>query len=126
MGVCAGRAEAYGVLAAIARGNVMSKITNNEVVAERVALKLRLLAAYLDDHDAGRVPANAGIYQVASQEVKELLAPNMAYPHIQQLCRKSQSLYEILGNLRVEQEPDLALDLECALEEVKLTAYWLQ
>ena len=104
----------------------MSKITNNDADAERTALELKLFAAYLDDHDAGRVPANAASYQAVSQKVKLLLAPHVANPHVQQLCHKSQSLHEILGNLLVEQEPDLALDLECALEEKKLTAYWLQ
>lgn len=104
----------------------MNKGTISEVVAKRAVLELRLLAAYLDDHDAGRVPANAGIYQVASQKAKVLLAPNMANPHIQRLCHKSQSLHEILGNLLIELEPDMASDLRCALEEAKITAYWLQ
>ena len=104
----------------------MNKGTVSEVAAKRAGLELMPLAAYLDDHDAGRVPANAGIYQVASQKVKELLAPNMANPHIQRLCHKSHSLHEILGNLRIELEPDMASDLERALEEARLSAYWLQ
>ena len=103
----------------------MGKVTNDEVVAKRAALELRPLANYLDDHDAGRVPANAASYQAASQRVRLLLAPHVANPHVQQLCHKSQSLHEILGNLLIEQQAELALDLECALEEAKLTAYWL-
>ena len=104
----------------------MRKRANNVVVAEPAAVELKLFAAYLDDHDAGRVPANAASYQAASQKVKLLLSPHVANPHVQQLCHNSPSLHEILGNLMIEQEPELALDLECALEEVKLTAYWLQ
>ena len=102
----------------------MKKRTNSDAVAERAALELRLLAAYLDDHDAGRVPANAGIYQVASQKIKELLAPNMANPNIQRLCHKSQALHEILGNLLIELEPDMASDLRCSLQEAKIAACW--
>jgi hypothetical protein len=101
-------------------------LTLNEVLANRAALELRPLAAYLDDHDAGRVPANAGSYQAASQKVRILLAPHLANPHVRQLCHKSQSLYEILGNLLIEQEPELAMQMEYALEEAKLSAYWLR
>ena len=104
----------------------MNKVTISEVVAKRAALELRFLAAYLDDHDAGRVPANAGIYQVASQKIKVLLAPHMANPYIQRLCHKSQSLHEILGNLLIELEPEMARDLRCALEEAKIAAHWRQ
>jgi hypothetical protein len=101
-------------------------VTLNEIIANRAALELRPLGSYLDDHDAGRVPANARCYQSASQKVKILLAPHLANPHVRQLCHKSQSLYEILGNLLIEQDSALALEMECALEEAKLTAYWLQ
>jgi hypothetical protein len=104
----------------------MDKGTNSDVVAKRAALELRPLAAYLDDHDAGRVPANAEIYQIASQKVKVLLAPHIANPDIQRLCHKSQSLHEILGNILIELEPGMAQDLARALEEAKVTAYWLQ
>lgn len=104
----------------------MNKGTIREIAAKRAALELMPLAAYLDDHDAGRVPANAGIYQVASQKVKVLLAPHMADPQIHRLCHKSQSLHEILGNLLIELEPDMARDLRRALEEAKITACWLQ
>jgi hypothetical protein len=108
------------------KGRIMNQVTNSEAVARRAAVELRPLAAYLDDHDAGRMPANAAGYQAASQKVRLLLAPHLANPHVRQLCHKSQSLYEILGNLLIEQEPGLALEMECALEEAKLTAYWLQ
>lgn len=104
----------------------MNKITVNEIRANRAALELRPLAAYLDDHDAGRVPANALGYQSAAQKVRILLAPHLANPYVRQLCHKSQALYEILGNLLIEQDPELALQMECALEEVKLTPYWLR
>jgi hypothetical protein len=104
----------------------MNIVTLNEVLANRAALELRPLATYLDDHDAGRVPANASCYQSASEKIRILLGPHLANPHVRQLCHKSQSLYEILGNLLIEQDPALALEMECALEEVKLTAYWLQ
>jgi len=104
----------------------MNKGTVSEVAAKRAGLELMPLAAYLDDHDAGRVPANAGIYQVASQKIKVLLAPHVANPYIQRLCHKSQSLHEILGNLLIELEPDMARDLSCALEEAKITACWRQ
>jgi hypothetical protein len=79
------------------------------------------LAAYLDDHDTGRVPANAEIYRLASQKVKVLLAPHIAHPHIQRLCHRSQSLHEILGNLLIELEPDMASDLKCALKKATNT-----
>ena len=108
------------------KGSIMNILTLNEVLANRAALELRPLGTYLDDHDAGRVPANARSYQAASQKVRILLAPHLANPYVRHLCHKSQSLYEILGNLLIEQEPGLALQMECALEEVKLTAYWLQ
>jgi hypothetical protein len=104
----------------------MKMLTVNEVLANRAALELRPLAAYLDDHDAGRVPANAGSYQAASQKIRILLAPHLANPHVRQLCHKSQSLYELMGNLLIEKEPELALQMECALEEAKLSAYWLR
>jgi len=103
----------------------MNKGTISEVASKRAALELMPLAAYLDDHDGGRVPANAVIYQVASQKIKVLLAPHMASPHIQRLCHKSRSLHEILGNLLIELEPDMASDLRCALEEAKITGYWM-
>jgi len=104
----------------------MKMLTINEVLANRAALELRPLAAYLDDHDAGRVPANASSYQATSQKIRILLAPHLANPYVRQLCHKSQSLYELLGNLLIEQEPELALQMECALEEAKLTAHWLR
>jgi hypothetical protein len=104
----------------------MRKRTISEVAAERAGLELKCLAVYLDDHDAGRMPANAGIYQLVSQRVKVLLAPHMANPRIQRLCHKSQSLHEILGNLLIEQQPEMALDLRCALDEVKISAAWLR
>ena len=104
----------------------MNILSINEVLANQAALALRPLAAYLDDHDAGRVPANASGYQVAAQRIKILLAPHLANPYVRQLCQKSRSLYEMMGNLLIEQEPALALQIECALEEAKLTAYWLR
>lgn len=104
----------------------MNLLSMHEVLANRAALDLRPLAAYLDDHDAGRVPANAGSYRVAAQKIRILLAPHLTNPYVRHFCHKSQSLYEILGNLLIEKEPELALQMECALEEAKLTAYWLQ
>jgi hypothetical protein len=104
----------------------MSTVTINELIAIRTASELKPLAAYIDAHDAGRVPANALGYQAISQKIKLLLAPHVDNPHVRMVCTKSQSLCEILGNLLLEQERELALQYECALEELKLTAYKLQ
>jgi hypothetical protein len=104
----------------------MHKRSISEAAAKRASLELRSLAVYLDDHDAGRMPVNAGIYQLVSQRVKVLLAPHMTNPRIQRLCHKSQSLHEILGNLLIEVQPEMALDLRCALEEAKISASWLR
>jgi hypothetical protein len=101
----------------------MNTVTVNELVAIRAALELQPLAAYIDAHDAGRVQANALGYQAISQKIKLLLAPHLDNPHMRKLCTKSQSLCEILGNLLIEQERELALRVECALEELKLSAY---
>jgi hypothetical protein len=105
---------------------MMNKSTNSAAVARRAALELRPLATYLDGHDAGRVPVNAGGYQAAFQKARILLAPHLENSHVQQLCVKSQALREIFGNLLMEQKPEMAQDLERALEEAKLSAYWLQ
>jgi hypothetical protein len=105
---------------------MMNNFTKDASVAKRVAMELRPLATYLDDHDAGRVPVNAGSYQAASQKAKILLAPHLENTHIQQLCVKSQALHEIFGNLLMEQKPEMAQDLERALEEMRLSPYWLQ
>lgn len=104
----------------------MNNDANSAAVARRAALELLPLAAYLDDHDAGRVPANACGYQAASQKAKILLAPHLENLHVQQLCVKSQALHEIFGNLLMEQKPEMAQELERALEEVGLSGYWLQ
>ena len=104
----------------------MNKGTIREAAVERASLELRSLAVYLDDHDAGRMPVNAGIYQLVSQRVKVLLAPHMTNPRVQRLCHKSQSLHEILGNLLIELQPEMASDLRCALKEAKVTTYWPQ
>lgn len=101
----------------------MSTAATDELIAFRAALDLQPLAAYLDAHDAGRVPANALAYQAISQEIKIILAPNLDNPYLRSLCTKSQSLGEILGNLLVEQENALALQWLCAQEELKLRAY---
>ena len=103
----------------------MKKNSSSSAVAKRAALELGPLAAYLDEHDAGRVPVNAVCYQGASQRAKILLAPHLDNPHVHQLCVKSQALHEIFGNLLMEQKPEMARDLERALEEAKLSAYWL-
>jgi hypothetical protein len=39
---------------------------------------------------------------------------------------KSQALHEIFGNLLMEQKPVMAQDLKRALEEMRLSPYWLQ
>jgi hypothetical protein len=104
----------------------MNTVTNGEIIAIRVALELQPLAAYLDDHDAGRMPANAANYQVAAQQVRTLIAPHLANPYLRQLCQKSQSLHEVLDNLLMEQERELALQMESAVEELKRSAQWLQ
>jgi hypothetical protein len=104
----------------------MNTVTNGEIIAIRVALELQPLAAYLDDHDAGRMPANAANYQSASQQIRILLAPHLANPYLRQLCQKSQSLQEMLDNLLMEQERELALQMESAVQELKRTAQWLQ
>jgi hypothetical protein len=101
----------------------MSTVTINDINAIRTAFELQPLAAYIDAYDAGRVPANAIGYQVISQRIKVLLAPHVDNPHMRKLCAKSQSLCEILGNLVVEQEREMSLRIECAIEELKLTAY---
>jgi hypothetical protein len=107
-------------------GDIMRKRTIKEEAAERTGRELRSLAAYLDDHDSGRMPVNAGIYQLVSQQIKVLLAPHMTNPRIQRLCHRSQSLHEILGNLLIEMQPEMALDLRSALEEAKISASWLR
>jgi len=104
----------------------MNTVTNGEIIAIRVALELQPLAAYLDDHDTGRMPANAANYQNAAQQIRALLAPHLANPYLRQLCQKSHSLQEILDNLLMEQERELALQMESAVEELKRTAQWLQ
>ena len=104
----------------------MNRDTNGATVAKRIAFELRPLATYLDDHDAGRVPVNAGGYRAASQQAKVLLAPHLDNLHVQQLCVKSQALHEIFGNLLTEQKPEMARALEGALEEARLSAHWLQ
>jgi hypothetical protein len=104
----------------------MNKDTSDRQGAKWAILELGPLAAYLDAHDAGRVSADASYYLAASQKVRTLLAPYVANPDIQRLCHKSQSLHEILGNLLIELQPEMASDLRCALEEAKVTAHWLQ
>ena len=44
----------------------MNILTINEVLANRAALELRPLGTYLDDHDAGRVPAKRRVHVVIS------------------------------------------------------------
>ena len=104
----------------------MNKDANSAAIANWAALELRPLARYLDDHDAGRVPANACGYQAASEKVRILLSPHLENAHIQQLCLKSQALHEIFGNLLMEQKPEMAHELERALDEAKVSAHWLQ
>jgi len=104
----------------------MNSVTKGAAVAKRAALELRSLATYLDDHDAGRLPVNARGYQAASQKVKVLLAPYLKNYEVQQLCVKSQALHEIFGNLLTEQKPEMAPNLERALADAGLSAYWLR
>ncbi len=91
--------------------------------AQKARPDLQPLAAYVDAHDAGRVPANALAYQAISQKIKIILAPHLDNPYLRGFCTKSQSLCEILRNLLVEHEKELALQWVCAQEELKLTAY---
>jgi len=101
----------------------MSTITINELIAVRTVLELQPLAAYVDAHDAGRVPANALVYQAISQKIEIILAPHLDNPYLRKMCTKSQSLCEILGNLLKKHGKEQALQWECAQEELKLTAY---
>jgi hypothetical protein len=104
----------------------MNIVTYSKVVANRAALELRPLAAYLDAHDAGRAPVNANSYRCVAERIRILLSPHLENPHVRQFCQKSQSLYEMLGNLLVEQDRGLALEMEYTLEQAKATAYWLR
>ena len=104
----------------------MNIVTRRQAIANQAALELYPLAAYLDAHDYGRAPVNPNAYMAVAQRIRILLSPHLDNPHVRKICRKSQSLCEILGNIQLEQEPGLAREMERALEEAKLTAYWLQ
>ena len=66
------------------------------------------------------------MYQVVSQNINVLLGAHMTNPKIQRLCHTSLALHEILCNLLIEQEPDLASDLKCTLKQANLSFYWLR
>ncbi len=101
----------------------MSATSISELIAIRTALDLKPLAAYVDAHDAGRVPANALAYQAISQKIGIILAPHLDNPYMRSWCTKSQSLCEILRNLLAEHEMELALQMVCAQEELKFITY---
>ena len=104
----------------------MNTIAIDDAIAIRVAVEIEPLAEYLDDHDAGCVPANPIAYQAISQRIKIVLQPHLDNTHVRTVCNASRSLSEILENLLMERDQELALQIENAIDALNSIAYGLR
>jgi len=79
-------------------------LSTHGAVAQRVAMELWPLAEYLDACEAGLVEMDACRYRTAVQQAKALITANLRSMHVQELCKNSWALDDILEDLLLAEE----------------------
>jgi hypothetical protein len=73
-------------------------------VAHRVAKELWPLAEYLDACEAGVVEMDACRYRTSAQQAKALITAHLRSMQVQELCKNSWALDDILEDLLLAEE----------------------